>query len=120
LLGNQASAPAQDPAQHSEPAVHSPDLTRPVNLRTEISAPMFRGTVFAIDRTTLRVTVRTDFRRLAPGAVEHCEALARLRIGDRVRLDVDVQGIVQALEKTGARRTAAPARKTGHCPETSA
>jgi hypothetical protein len=59
---------------------------------------MFLGTVQAIDREALRVTIRTDFGRLVPLTVERCEIIQRLRIGDRVRLDVDAQGVVRALE----------------------
>jgi hypothetical protein len=121
LLGSMLGNPAAGPAT----SVHATPKAQPVILHTEISAPMFHGTVRAIDRTALRVTVQTDFGRLVPVAVESCEILLQLRIGDHVRLDVDAQGIVRALEKTGAARTTAPntrtpsARQPGRCPETS-
>jgi hypothetical protein len=117
ILGNPASAPA--------PSAHITPKAQPVILHTEISAPMFHGTVRAIDRTALRVTVQTDFGRLVPVAVGSCEILQRLHIGDHVRLDVDVQGVVRALEKTGAARAMAPTTRTpltwqpGRCPEAS-
>lgn len=123
VLGSAASAPAQEPTR--TPFVHSAPQARPINLETEISAPMFHGTVHTIDRATLRVTIRTDFGRLVPVAVESCEIIHWLRIGDRVRLDVDTQGIVRALEKTGAYLTTVPntplpsAWLPGRCPETS-
>jgi hypothetical protein len=105
-LGSVASAPAQEPAR--TPLVQSAPHARPINLETEISAPMFHGTVHTIDRATLRVTIRTDFGRLVPVVVESCEIIHWLHIGDRVRLDVDTQGIVRALEKTGAYLTTTP------------
>jgi hypothetical protein len=116
ILGNPASAPA--------PSAHITPKAQPVILQTEISAPMFHGTVRAIDRAALRVTVQTDFGRLVPVAVGNCEILQRLHIGDHVRLDVDAQGVVRALEKTGVSRatvpnTAPPARQPGRCPESS-
>ena len=118
MLGNPASAPA--------PSAHATDRAQPVILQTEISAPMFHGTVRTIDRTALRVTVQTDFGRLVPVAVGSCEVIQQLRIGDHVRLDVDAQGVVRALEKTGAALTTVPnthtppARQPGRCPETAA
>jgi hypothetical protein len=117
LLGN--------PAAGSALSVHATAKAQPVILHTEISAPMFHGTVRAIDRAALRVTVQTDFGRLVPVTVESCEILQWLRIGDHVRLDVDAQGVVHALEKTGASRTTAPntltpsAWQPGRCPEAS-
>jgi hypothetical protein len=122
-LGSVASAPAQEPAR--TPLVQSAPQARPINLETEISAPMFHGTVHSIDRATLRVTIRTDFGRLVPVSVKSCEIIRRLHIGDHVRLDVDTQGIVRALEKTGAHLAATPntpvpsAWLPGRCPETS-
>lgn len=122
-LGSVAAAPAQEPAR--TPLVQSVPPARPVNLKTELSAPMFHGTVHTIDRATLRVTIRTDFGQVVPVAVESCEIIHWLRIGDRVRLDVDMQGIVRALEKTGAYLATVPntsipsAWLPGRCPETS-
>lgn len=122
-LESVASAPVQEPAR--TPLVQSAPQARPVNLETEISAPMFHGTVHTIDRATLRVTIQTDFGRLVPVAVESCEIIHWLRIGDRVRLDVDTQGIVRALEKTGAYLATVPntsvpsAWLPGRCPEPS-
>jgi hypothetical protein len=115
LLGNPINGPAA--------AMQAPEV-RPVNLRTEMSAPMFRGTVQAIDRTALRVTVQTDFGRLVPVAVGSCDILSRLRVGDRVRLDVDAQGIVRRLNNAGAYFSTTPnplaaAQKPGPCPEAS-
>jgi len=122
-LGSAASAPAQEPAPtlRAQSAPH----VRPVTLESDISAPMFHGTVHTIDRATLRVTIRTDFGRLVPVAVESCDIIQRLRLGDHVRLDVDTQGVVRALEKTGAYRATVPnpslppARLSGRCPEAS-
>jgi hypothetical protein len=103
LLGNVlAGEPAAPPSAH------------PVNLQTELSAPMFHGTVQAIDREALRVTIRTDFGRLVPVTVERCEIIQRLRIGDRVRLDVDAHGVVRALATPPS-----PAGTRGRCPEVS-
>ncbi|MBI5776479.1 MAG: hypothetical protein HY444_03725 [Nitrospirae bacterium] len=122
-LGSVASAPAQEPARTL--LVQSVPHARPINLETEISAPMFHGTVHIIDRATLRVTIRTDFGRLVPVAVESCAIIHWLHIGDRVRLDVDTQGIVRALEKTGAYHATVPNAPTpsawlpGRCPEPS-
>lgn len=95
----------------------------PVNLTPELSAPMFHGTVQLIDRQALRVTIRTDFGRLVPVTVGNCQIIQWLQIGDRVRLDVDSQGIVRALEKPHAGPPAAPGLplpsgwQPGHCPE---
>ncbi len=117
MLGNPTSGPA--------PAMQTAPEAQPVNLRTEMSAPMFQGRVHAIDRAALRVTIQTDFGRLVPVAVESCDILNRLRIGDRVHLDVDAQGIVRRLDKTGAHFSTTPnprvssSRKPGPCPETS-
>ena len=122
-LGSVASAPAQEPAH--TPFMQSAPHARPINLEAEISAPMFHGTVHIIDRATLRVTIRTDFGRWVPVAVESCEIIHRLHICDRVRLDVDTQGIVRALEKTGAYRATTPNTRIpsgslpGRCPEIS-
>ena len=120
LLGNifagSPDALAQEP---TAPYAH------PVNLQTEISAPMFHGTVQAIDRETLRVTIQTDFGRLVPVALESCEIVQRLRIGDRVRLDVDAQGVVRALEKADSylakdlHTPRSSAGTNGRCPEAS-
>jgi len=122
-LGSGASAPAQEPAPmlRAQSAPH----VWPINLEPDISAPMFHGTVHTIDRATLRVTIRTDFGRLVPVAVESCDIIQRLRLGDHVRLDVDAQGVVRALEKTGAYRATVPNTSTrsawlpGRCPEAS-
>jgi hypothetical protein len=104
LMGSVTSPSLFPDAQKPAPAPQA----QPVNLQAEISAPMFHGTVHIIDRAALRVTVQTDFGRLVPVAVESCDIIQWLRIGDRVRLDVDAQGIVRALEKTGAYLTTAP------------
>lgn len=123
VLGSVASVPAQEPARTSR--LQSAPQARSINLETEISAPMFHGTIYTIDLATLRVTIRTDFGRLVPVAVESCEIIHRLHIGDHVRLDVDTQGIVRALEKTSSYSTSAPNTPTpsawlpGRCPETS-
>ncbi len=122
-LGSAASAPAQEPALTLR--AQSVPHARPVNLEPDISAPMFHGTVHTIDRATLRVTIRTDFGRMVPVAVESCDIIQRLRLGDHVRLDVDAQGVVRALEKTGAYRATVPNTSTppawrpGRCPEAS-
>lgn len=122
-LGSVASTPAQEPAR--TPLVQTAPHARPINLETEISAPMFHGTVHIIDRATLRVTIRTDFGRVVPVAVESCEIIHWLRIGDHIRLDVDAQGVVRALVKTGAYLTTPPSTPLpsawlpGRCPETS-
>ncbi len=129
LLGNLfsgvLSAPSQELIVSAEAAQPAAPYAHPVNLQTEMSASMFHGTVQAIDGETLRVTVRTDFGRLVPVALESCEIIQRLRIGDRVRLDVDVQGVVRALEKTDSYLAKDPqmpnasARTNGRCPEAS-
>jgi hypothetical protein len=122
-LGNASAAPAQEPAR--TPLMQSAPLILPINIEPEISAPMFYGTVRAIDRATLRVTIRTDFGRVVPVAVESCESIHWLRVGDRVRLDVDTQGIIRALDKTGAYLATVPnvpapsAWLPGRCPEPS-
>lgn len=113
-----------DPAAASAPSVHLTPKAQPVSLQTEISAPMFHGTILTIDRTALRVTIRTDFGRLVPVAVGNCKTIQHLRIGDHVRLDVDAQGIVRAMKKTGAHLATTPNAPTpsawqpGPCPET--
>lgn len=120
-LGSTAAAPAQEPAR--APLAQSVPQARPINLETELSASMFHGTVHTIDRATLRVTIRTDFGRLVPVAVANCEIIHWLHTGDRVRLDVDTQGIVRALEKTGAYLATVPntpipsGSLPGRCPE---
>jgi len=129
LLGNlfsgTPSAPTSEliaPAETAQPAA---PYAHPVNLQAELSAPMFHGTVQAIDRETLRVTVRTDFGRLVPVALENCEIVQRLNVGDRVRLDVDAQGVVRTLEKTDShlaealRAPRSATRTNGRCPEAS-
>jgi hypothetical protein len=117
LLGNVFAGGLSTPSQEQEltaPASAAEPPARLVNLQTELSAPMFHGTVQAIDREALRVTIRTDFGRLVPVTVERCEIIQRLRIGDRVRLDVDAQGVVRALETPRS-----PAGASGRCPEAS-
>jgi len=110
LMGILTSQPADPSTGEAVPApVSSPaPQAQPVHLHAEMSGPMFHGTVHTIDRTTLRVTIRTDFGRVVPVTVVSCDMLQWLRIGDHVRLDVDAQGIVQVLEKTGAVLTTAP------------
>lgn len=116
-----SSAGEAVPVSSSSPAAQA----QPVSLQIEISGPMFQGTVHTIDRAALRVTIRTDFGRVVPVTVDSCDMLQGLRIGDHVRLDVDAQGIVQALEKAGAvlaTAPGAPASSTlvsSRCPETS-
>lgn len=116
-----SSATEAMPVPASSPAPQA----QPVNLQAELSGPMFHGTVHTIDRTALRVTIRTDFGRVVPVTVDSCDMLQWLRIGDHVRLDVDAQGIVRALEKTEAVLTTAPGAPApsawvpGRCPETS-
>ncbi len=123
VFAGQPPAPAQELITPTEAAQPAAPYAHPVNLQTEMSASMFHGTVQAIDGDTLRVTVRTDFGRLVPVALESCEIIQRLRIGDRVRLDVDAQGTIRALEKTDsylARDPQTPnssARTNGRCPE---
>lgn len=121
LLGTALGGPTPVPSQETIAA--SPPQAMPVTLTPELSAPMFHGTVHLIDRQALRVTVRTDFGRLVPVKVGSCEIIQWLRIGDRVRLDVDAQGIVRALEKPGEGSASAPgmplpsARQPDRCPE---
>jgi len=97
-----------DPAPAQETLAAPVPQAIPVTLTPELSAPMFHGTVHLIDRQALRVTIRTDFGRLVPVTVGNCNIIHRLQIGDRVRLDVDAQGIVRALEKPGAGSPATP------------
>ncbi len=101
LLDRSAQSP---PAQAQALA----SWARPVTLHPEISAPMFHGTVQSIDRASLRATIQTDYGRLVFVTMESCERLSTLRPGDRVRLDVDAQGIVRALEKTDTFRMRLP------------
>lgn len=122
LLGTVLGSPKPAPSQELA-AVTAPQAT-PVALTPELSAPMFHGTVQAIDQNALRVTIQNDFGRLVPVAVESCDLIQGLQIGDRVRLAVDAQGLVYALETTGASLPSTPdkpvssARLPGHCPET--
>lgn len=122
LLGTLLSAPAPVPTQ--EPEAASAPQPVPVTLTPELSAPMFHGTVDSIDPVALRMTIRTDFGRLVPVTIASCDLLRRLRIGDRVRLDVDAQGAVRALDTTGAVVSVAPTTlisstpQPDHCPET--
>lgn len=121
LLGSALGNPA--PVVSQETTVASPSQAMPVTLTPELSAPMFHGTVHLIDRQALRVTIRTDFGRLVPVSVGSCRIIQRLKIGDRVRLDVDAQGIVRALEKPHAGPSPAPGLplpsgwQPDHCPE---
>ena len=127
LMGGMTSQSLAPSAQAPAPASGFPSApqAQPVNLQTEISAPMFHGTVRAIDQATLRVTIRTDFGRVVPVTVGSCEIIQWLRIGDHVRFDVDAQGIVHTLEKTGAHLTTNPNTRTpsawvpNRCPEAS-
>ena len=118
-LAPSTQAPAPAPGFPSAPQA------QPVNLQAEISAPMFHGTVHAIDRMTRRVTIRTDFGQVVPVTVGSCEIIQSLRIGDHVRFDVDTQGVVYTLEETGAHlatnpNTLAPSTwAPDRCPETS-
>jgi hypothetical protein len=110
------------PADKPQPAVQEhqvqsgtlPPHTHLATLHPELSAPMFHGTVQSIDRTTLRVTIRTDFGRLVFATMENCERLFTLRPGDRVRLDVDPRGTVRTVEKTDSLLTQVP--ETSHAP----
>lgn len=121
LLGTAPGGPT--PVASQETIAASPPQAMPVTLTPELSAPMFHGTVHLIDRRALHVTIRTDFGRLVPVKVGSCEIIQRLRIGDRVRLDVDAQGIVRAMEKPNAGPSADPgmpipsARQPDSCPE---
>jgi hypothetical protein len=125
LFSGVPSAPTSELIAPAEAVESAAPSAQPVNLQTEISAPMFHGTVQAIDRETLRVTVLTDFGRLVPVALENCEIVQRLNVGDRVRLEVDAQGVVRALEKTDShlakdpQTPGSPAMMNGRCPETS-
>jgi hypothetical protein len=117
LLGNVLAGGRSAPSLEQEltaPVEAAEPRAGVVNLQTELSAPMFHGTVQAIDRKALRVTIRTDFGRLVPVTVERCETIQHLQIGDRIRLDVDAQGVVRALE------TPHPTAGLGsRCPEAS-
>lgn len=108
LLGAVMGSPKPVPSQ--EPVAVAAPQTLPVALTPELSAPMFHGVVQAIDRPALRVTIRTDFGRLVPVEVDSCDLIRGLQIGDRVRLAVDTQGIVYALETTGTSPSPAPDR----------
>lgn len=125
VLGSPAPAPPQAPGGAPASLPQSVPQAQPVHLQTEISAPMFHGTVQAIDRDTLRVIIRTDFERLVPVAIENCEMLQWLRVGDYVLLDVDAQGAVRVLKKTGSSQTTTPnaphpsTEVLGRCPEAS-
>lgn len=118
VLGNPTPAPSQEPAAVAPPAA------TPVALTPELSAPMFQGIVQAVDRQALRVTIHTDFGRVVPLAVESCDVIDGLRIGDRVRLAMDAQGIVYAIEAQGPSPSRASdprrssSRRPGRCQET--
>lgn len=117
VLGNPGPAPSQEPATLPAPE------PRPAAMRPELSASMFHGIVRAIDWRSLRVTIQTDFGRVVPVAVESCDIIEGLEIGDRVRLAVDTRGIVYAMEAQGpsSRSATSPAsssRPTGRCQET--
>jgi len=124
LLGTVLGSPKPAPSQ--EPVATTAPQTTPVALTPELSAPMFHGVVQAIDGHALRVTIRTDFGRLVPVAVESCDLIRGLQIGDRVRLAVDAQGTVYALETTGAPpspaqdRPVSSDRQPAPCQETTA
>jgi hypothetical protein len=125
LFGNQAAGPSPEPAAGRLETARTAPAALPVSLRTELSASMFHGTVVTIDRVALHVTIRTDFGRTVAVPVETCDMIQGVRAGDRVRLDVDAQGVVRLQEKTGGYRTTAPdvfapaVSLPGHCPETS-
>jgi hypothetical protein len=124
LLGSALGVPT--PGLSQETIAASPPQARPVTLTPELSAPMFHGTVHLIDRQALRVTIRTDFGRLVPVTVGSCQIIQWLQIGDRVRLDVDAQGIVRALEKPTGGPSATPGTplpsgwQPDRCPEAAA
>lgn len=117
VLGNPKPAPSQESA-----ALTAPE-PRPAAMTPELSASMFHGIVRSIDWQALRVTIQTDFGRVVPVAVESCDVIEGLKIGDRVRLAVDTRGIVYAMEaqSPSSRSSTSPAssvRPTGHCRET--
>ncbi len=120
VLGSPAPVPSQQPV-----AVAAPQ-TLPAPPTPERSAPMMHGVVQAIDPSALHVTIRTDVGRLVPVLIESCDLLEGLKIGDRVRLAMDTQGTVYALETTGtplssaSDQAASPHRPPGPCQETTA
>lgn len=114
LLGSLLGSPAPVPSQ--EPETVSAPQPVPVTLTPELSASMFHGTVDTIDPAALRATIRTDFGRLVPVTIPSCDLLRRLRIGDRVRLDVDAQGVVRAIDETGAVVSIAPETRLPSAP----
>lgn len=101
LLGHAMPSPPLEPRPVTAPVQVSAPAVRPVALQADLSAAMFHGTVHAIDRTALRVTIHTDYGRFILITVQNCKLLLRLKSGDRVRLDVDAQGAVRTLGMTG-------------------
>lgn len=97
LAAHEAPKPPQEPYPVTAPAqVSTPaDVLAPLALQADLSAAMFHGTVHAIARTNLRVTILTDYGRFVFIPVQSCERLLRLKPGDRVWLDVDAQGTVR-------------------------
>ncbi len=120
LFGQPKPAPSQAAASMAAPQ------TSPAEPTPEPSTPMLYGVVQAIDRSALRVTIRTEIGRLVPVTVDSCDLIQELQVGDRVRLAMDTQGIVYALEFTGVPLTSAPdqslssSRRPTPCQETAA
>lgn len=78
------------PVRATEPSgtIHLADL------KPEIQAAMFQGTVEAVDREGLNLTIRTDFGRVVSLSLRDPAVMSGLHKGDRVWLDADGQGLL--------------------------
>ena len=86
LVGLVLTGPAQ--------AFDRSEQSHPVDLKPEIQGTMFQGTIEAIDRAGLSLTVKTDFGRVLSLLLPNPKALRELHKGDRVRLEADGQGLL--------------------------
>jgi hypothetical protein len=78
------------PVMASEPGgtLHRTDL------KPEIQATMFQGTIEAVDRHGLSLTIKTDFGRVLSLSLPDSAAISQLHKGDRVWLEADGQGLL--------------------------
>ena len=117
VLGSPRPSPPEQPVAVTVPQ------TAPVAPASELPPSMFHGTVQAIDRHALHITIRTDIGGLIPVTIDTCDLLQGMQIGDQVRLAVNAQGTAYALETTGASLSTVPdapvssALRSGQCPE---
>jgi hypothetical protein len=64
------------------------------DLKPEIQATMFQGTIEAVDPEKLSLTIKTDFGRVLSLSLHDAAAMRGLHRGDRVWLEADGQGLL--------------------------